>query len=114
MAWYHANAWQYGICPDYGIPKPENAWFSPEPFLRKCVGEKGIGRFAVDDLFKENNIILQKCFPEKVVLNTNKRFFYDIIILNTYLLSSVLCWARLQTAAVAAFTTCITTGRSLP
>ena len=32
-----------------------------------------------DDLFEENNIILQKCFPEKVVLNTNKRFFYDIM-----------------------------------
>ena len=24
--------------------------FSPEPFNRKCVGEKGIGRFAVDKL----------------------------------------------------------------
>ena len=31
--------------------------FSPEPFNRKCVGEKGIGRFAVDKLGDKVNII---------------------------------------------------------
>lgn len=32
-----------------------------------------------DNLFEENSIILQTDFAEKVVLNTNKQFFYDII-----------------------------------
>ena len=32
-----------------------------------------------DDLFEENRIILQTDFTEKVVLNTNKQFFYDIV-----------------------------------
>ncbi len=32
-----------------------------------------------DDLFKENDITLQTDFAEKVVLNTNRQFFYDII-----------------------------------
>ncbi len=34
--------------------------FSPEPFNRKCVGEKGIGRFAVDKLGDKVNIITKK------------------------------------------------------
>ena len=34
--------------------------FSPEPFRRRCVGEKGIGRFAVDKLGNKVNIITQK------------------------------------------------------
>lgn len=32
-----------------------------------------------DNLFEENSIILQTDFAEKVVLNTNRQFFYDII-----------------------------------
>lgn len=34
--------------------------FSPEPFYRKCVGEKGIGRFAVDKLGDKVNIITKQ------------------------------------------------------
>ncbi len=34
--------------------------FTPEPFNRKCVGEKGIGRFAVDKLGDKVNIITKK------------------------------------------------------
>lgn len=34
--------------------------FTPEPFLRRCVGEKGIGRFAVDKLGDKVNIITKK------------------------------------------------------
>ena len=33
---------------------------SPEPFNRRCVGEKGIGRFAVDKLGDKVNIITKK------------------------------------------------------
>ncbi|MCL2294231.1 MAG: ATP-binding protein [Spirochaetes bacterium] len=33
---------------------------SPEPFRRRCVGEKGIGRFAVDKLGDKVNIITKK------------------------------------------------------
>jgi len=34
--------------------------FSPPPFNRRCVGEKGIGRFAVDKLGDKVNIITKK------------------------------------------------------
>jgi len=34
--------------------------YSPEPFKRRCVGEKGIGRFAVDKLGDKVNIITKK------------------------------------------------------
>ena len=34
--------------------------YSPEPFNRKCVGEKGIGRFAVDKLGDKVNIITKQ------------------------------------------------------
>lgn len=42
--------------------------FTPEPFLRRCVGEKGIGRFAVDKLGNKVNIITKKG-EESVWLN---------------------------------------------
>lgn len=35
--------------------------YSPEPYHRKCVGEKGIGRFAVDKLGDNVSIITKKC-----------------------------------------------------
>lgn len=34
--------------------------FTPPPFLRRCVGEKGIGRFAVDKLGDKVNIVTKK------------------------------------------------------
>lgn len=34
--------------------------YSPEPYNRRCVGEKGIGRFAVDKLGDKVNIITKK------------------------------------------------------
>jgi len=34
--------------------------YSPKPFHRKCVGEKGIGRFAVDKLGDKVNIITKQ------------------------------------------------------
>ena len=34
--------------------------YSPEPFSRKCVGEKGIGRFAVDKIGDKVNIITKQ------------------------------------------------------
>lgn len=34
--------------------------YSPQPFNRRCVGEKGIGRFAVDKLGDKVNIITKK------------------------------------------------------
>lgn len=34
--------------------------YSPKPFNRRCVGEKGIGRFAVDKLGNKVNIITKK------------------------------------------------------
>ena len=34
--------------------------FSPAPFCRRCVGEKGIGRFAVDKLGDQLNIITKQ------------------------------------------------------
>ena len=39
--------------------------YSPEPFGRKCVGEKGIGRFAVDKLGDRLNIITKKTGSEE-------------------------------------------------
>lgn len=33
---------------------------SPEPFSRRCVGEKGIGRFAVDKLGDKVNIVTKR------------------------------------------------------
>ena len=34
--------------------------YSPKPFNRKCVGEKGIGRFAVDKLGDKGCVITKK------------------------------------------------------
>ncbi|MDR2407225.1 MAG: ATP-binding protein, partial [Bacteroidales bacterium] len=42
--------------------------YSPEPFKRRCVGEKGIGRFAVDKLGNKVNIITKK-IEDKQKLN---------------------------------------------
>ena len=39
--------------------------YSPEPYHRKCVGEKGIGRFAVDKLGDNVSIITKKSGAEK-------------------------------------------------
>lgn len=39
--------------------------YSPEPYHRKCVGEKGIGRFAVDKLGDNVSIITKKCGAEQ-------------------------------------------------
>ncbi len=39
--------------------------YSPEPYNRKCVGEKGIGRFAVDKLGDNVSIITKKTGTEK-------------------------------------------------
>ena len=39
--------------------------YSPEPYCRKCVGEKGIGRFAVDKLGDKVSIITKKVGAEK-------------------------------------------------
>lgn len=39
--------------------------FSPEPYNRKCVGEKGIGRFAVDKLGDKVSIITKNKGAEK-------------------------------------------------
>ena len=38
--------------------------YTPEPFNRKCVGEKGIGRFAVDKLGDKVNIITKQVNSE--------------------------------------------------
>ena len=39
--------------------------YSPEPFNRRCVGEKGIGRFAVDKLGDKVSVITKKEGTEK-------------------------------------------------
>lgn len=39
--------------------------YSPDPFNRKCVGEKGIGRFAVDKLGDKVSVITKKEGAEK-------------------------------------------------
>ena len=39
--------------------------YSPEPFNRRCVGEKGIGRFAVDKLGDKVSVITKKEGSEK-------------------------------------------------
>lgn len=39
--------------------------YSPDPYNRKCVGEKGIGRFAVDKLGDKVSIITKKTGAEK-------------------------------------------------
>lgn len=39
--------------------------YSPEPYNRKCVGEKGIGRFAVDKLGDKVSIVTKKAGSEK-------------------------------------------------
>ena len=43
-----------------GTSHKRDAPYSPEPFKRRCVGEKGIGRFAVDKLGDKVNIITKK------------------------------------------------------
>lgn len=39
--------------------------YTPEPFSRRCVGEKGIGRFAVDKLGDKVNILTRKSEEEQ-------------------------------------------------
>ena len=39
--------------------------YSPEPYNRKCVGEKGIGRFAVDKLGDKVSIITKNTGTDK-------------------------------------------------
>lgn len=43
-----------------GTSSKRKAPYSPEPFKRRCVGEKGIGRFAVDKLGDKVNIITKE------------------------------------------------------
>lgn len=43
-----------------GTSSKRKSPYSPDPFNRKCVGEKGIGRFAVDKLGDKVNIITKK------------------------------------------------------
>lgn len=43
-----------------GTPSKRNSPYSPDPYNRKCVGEKGIGRFAVDKLGDKVSIISKK------------------------------------------------------
>lgn len=43
-----------------GTSSKRTSPFSPEPFNRKCVGEKGIGRFAVDKLGDNVSVITKK------------------------------------------------------
>jgi signal transduction histidine kinase len=43
-----------------GTSSKRKAPYSPKPFNRRCVGEKGIGRFAVDKLGDKVNIITKK------------------------------------------------------
>ena len=43
-----------------GTANKRTSPYSPEPFFRRCVGEKGIGRFAVDKLGDKVNIITKK------------------------------------------------------
>ena len=43
-----------------GTSNKRKSPLSPKPFLRKCVGEKGIGRFAVDKLGDRLSIITKQ------------------------------------------------------
>lgn len=43
-----------------GTASKRTSPFSPLPFARRCVGEKGIGRFAVDKLGDKVNIVTKK------------------------------------------------------
>ena len=43
-----------------GTASKRTSPFSPRPFGRRCVGEKGIGRFAVDKLGDKLNIVTKK------------------------------------------------------
>lgn len=43
-----------------GTASKRTSPFSPQPFVRRCVGEKGIGRFAVDKLGDKVNIVTKK------------------------------------------------------
>lgn len=43
-----------------GTSNKRKSPYTPEPYHRKCVGEKGIGRFAVDKLGDKVNIITKK------------------------------------------------------
>ncbi len=43
-----------------GTSSKRNEPYSPAPFNRRCVGEKGIGRFAVDKLGDKVNILTKK------------------------------------------------------
>lgn len=52
--------------------------YSPEPFSRKCVGEKGIGRFAVDKLGDKVNIITkQKNTTQWLNVEINWETYYN-------------------------------------
>lgn len=48
-----------------GTASKRTSPYSPEPFFRRCVGEKGIGRFAVDKLGDKVNIITKKKGDER-------------------------------------------------
>jgi len=48
-----------------GTSNKRDTPISPEPFNRRCVGEKGIGRFAVDKLGDKVNIITKKIGTEQ-------------------------------------------------
>lgn len=48
-----------------GTASKRTSPYSPEPFFRRCVGEKGIGRFAVDKLGDKVNIITKKKRDER-------------------------------------------------
>lgn len=47
-----------------GTSSKRKSPYTPEPFNRKCVGEKGIGRFAVDKLGDKVNIITKQAGDE--------------------------------------------------
>ena len=50
---------------------------SPDPFNRRCVGEKGIGRFAVDKLGNKVEITTKKGYKQYFILfNVNSKNLY--------------------------------------
>lgn len=52
--------------------------YSPEPFSRRCVGEKGIGRFAVDKLGEKVSIVTKKDGESERVNVEINWDFYDV------------------------------------
>lgn len=60
-----------------GTASKRTSPFSPRPFGRRCVGEKGIGRFAVDKLGDKVNIVTKKEEDDRwlnVEINWNSYF----------------------------------------